>query len=88
MSVKVQSHYVTAYANVCSYAHMYTLALADIRLEYVVYVPNTLTYVGIRCVDEFAEANIFLDMFKFISVCERITYVTHTLTIRTACHIR
>jgi len=61
---------------------MYTLAMADIRLEYVVYVPNTLTCVGIRCVDEFAEANIFLDMFKIYQRMRayniRYSYAYHT----------
>jgi len=48
-----------------------------------VYVLNTLTYVGIRCV--IRRDQIFLDMFKIYQRMRpyRIN-VTHTLTIRTA----
>ena len=69
-----------------AYAH--TLAKAEIRQRYVrhtfVYVPNTLTYVGVRCVIR-RDQLIFLDIFKIYQRMRAYRiYVIHTLAIRTA----
>ena len=62
----------SVYVSVCSYARIRSQTLTHtlgVRQAYVVYVPNTLTYVGVR----------FWTCSKLISVCERIEY---TLLIR------
>ena len=48
------------------------------------YVPNTLTYVGVHCVIP-RDQIIFLDMFKIYQRMRAYRiYVTHTLAIRMA----
>ena len=67
------SHTMFSVWHQCMSVYDQTLAYADIRQEYarhtlgvrqayVVYVPNTLTYVSVRCYTQ--GLNYFLDMFK------------------------
>jgi len=80
-----------------AYAHKGCYTVME-RLAYVVYVPNKLTNVGVRCVSTLIkyisiylrylsirrDQINFLDMFKnFQRMRAYIIYAIHTLTIRT-----
>jgi len=52
-------------------------------IAYVVYVPHTLAYVGVRCYTQ--RLKYFLEMFKKIQRMRAYgLYVSHTLIIRYA----
>ena len=77
LSFSLKCSHTTAYEHTLAYARKrwYTLGVC---LAYAVYAPNTLTYVGVRCVIH-RDQLIFWTCSQFISVCERIKY---TLLIR------
>ena len=84
--------HTTAYGiSVCERMLMNTFAYArkrwymlGVRSAYVVYVPKTLTYVGVRCVIR-RDRIVFWTMFKIYQYMRAYRiYVTHTLAIRTA----
>ena len=88
--VKVQSLYIVWHQHMRAYA--YTLAYAGtrwytlvVRQAYVVYVPNTLTFVGVRCV--IGRDQIFFGHVRNLSAYAsvqniRYSYANHTHGIR------